>query len=71
MRFPPGHSGNDAVPAATLEGEIPNIFDANTEEAVRSIQRIKLIRASADATVWISHDPEDWAELKHAPACYE
>ena len=56
---------------AALEGEIPNIFDANTEEAVRSIQRIKLIRASADATVWISHDPEDWAELKHAPACYE
>lgn len=56
---------------AALEGEIPNMFDANTEEAVRSIARLKLIRAATDAVVWISHDPEDWAELAHAPACHE
>lgn len=54
-----------------LEEEIPMPYDANTELSIRSIQRLKLIRESADATVWITHDPEDWAEFDHAPACYE
>jgi glyoxylase-like metal-dependent hydrolase (beta-lactamase superfamily II) len=54
-----------------LEDELPMPYDHNTELAVQSIQRLKLIRDSADATVWISHDPEDWAEFEHAPACYE
>ncbi|MGH8998434.1 MAG: N-acyl homoserine lactonase family protein [Acidimicrobiia bacterium] len=54
-----------------LEGEIPNMFDANTQVAAESIRRLKLIRAAADATVWISHDPEDWAEFGHAPQCFE
>jgi hypothetical protein len=30
-----------------------------------------LLRESADATVWISHDPQDWAEFGHAPVCFE
>lgn len=54
-----------------LEEEIPMPYDANTELSIRSIQRLKLLRESADATVWISHDPDDWAELEHAPKCYE
>lgn len=54
-----------------LENEIPMPYDANTELSVRSIQRLKLLRESADATVWISHDPEDWAEFDHAPKSYE
>lgn len=56
---------------AALETEVPGPFDANTEVAVQSIRRLKLIRQSADAVVWISHDPEDWADLQHAPHCYE
>ncbi len=46
-------------------------YDADTAEAVRSIRRLKLIRESADAIVWITHDPEDWAEFPHAPFCFE
>ena len=42
-----------------------------TAAAVRSLRRIKLLRDSADATVWITHDPDDWAELRHAPHSYE
>lgn len=56
---------------AALEDEIPGPFDCNTEIAVQSIRRLKLLRAAADATVWISHDPEDWADFVHAPQCYE
>jgi len=56
---------------AALEGEIPMPYDADTAASVRSIRRLKLLRQAADATVWITHDPEDWAELGHAPACFE
>ena len=34
-------------------------------------EMLVLLRDSADATIWISHDPEDWAEFKHAPNCFE
>jgi len=54
-----------------LEREVPMPYDADTAEAVRSIRRLKLIRESADAIVWITHDPEDWAEFPHAPFCFE
>lgn len=56
---------------AALEHEIPMPYDADTVAAIRSIQRLKLIRDSADAVVWITHDPEDWAALGHAPTCHE
>ena len=39
-------------------------YDSNTELAVRSIQRLTLIRESAGATVWISHDSEDWGGVQ-------
>lgn len=56
---------------AALDQEIHFPVDADTAAAVRSLQRLKLLRDSADATVWITHDPDDWAELRHAPFCYE
>jgi glyoxylase-like metal-dependent hydrolase (beta-lactamase superfamily II) len=56
---------------AALESEIHFPVDADTAAAVQSLRRLKLLRDSADATVWITHDPEDWAELQHAPRCYE
>ncbi|GAA2536027.1 MULTISPECIES: N-acyl homoserine lactonase family protein [Pseudonocardia] len=49
----------------------PMPHDADTVQALRSIRRLNLLRDSADATIWISHDPEDWAEFKHAPNCFE
>ena len=56
---------------AALENEIHFPVDADTKAAVQSLQRLKLLRDTADATVWITHDPEDWAELQHAPHSYE
>jgi N-acyl homoserine lactone hydrolase len=56
---------------AALENEIHFPVDSDTLEAVRSLRRLKLLRDTADATVWITHDPEDWAEFQHAPYSYE
>ncbi|OLT41669.1 MBL fold metallo-hydrolase [Saccharomonospora sp. CUA-673] len=54
-----------------LTEDLPMPSDYNTLHAVRSIRRVKQLATAHDATVWISHDPEDWATLKHAPTCYE
>lgn len=64
-------SGDTVHLREALETAVPMPYDANTEEAVRSIRRLQLLRESADATVWISHDPQDWAEFGHAPVCFE
>jgi glyoxylase-like metal-dependent hydrolase (beta-lactamase superfamily II) len=56
---------------AALAREYPFPIDADTASALRSIRRIKLLRDAEDAQVWIGHDPEDWAELRHAPQWYE
>jgi glyoxylase-like metal-dependent hydrolase (beta-lactamase superfamily II) len=55
--------------ALELEYHFP--IDADTLSAVRTIKRIKRLREAEDATVWISHDPQDWTEYQHAPYCYE
>ena len=26
---------------------------------------------SEELSIWINHDPDDWAEYHHAPYCYE
>lgn len=54
-----------------LENVIPMPYDADTVESLRSIRRLQVMRDAADATVWITHDPEDWAEFEHAPYAYE
>lgn len=46
-------------------------LDTDPIQAALSIQRVKAIRDMHEATVWISHDPEDWAELPHAPTVIE
>lgn len=64
-------TGDTAHLREALDGAIPMPYDADTRESVRSLRRLQLVRGSADATVWITHDPQDWAEFHHAPACYE
>ena len=56
---------------SNLENLFPLPFDVNNQEAVRSLRRLRLLMKSNDATVWISHDPEDWAQFGHAPSCQE
>jgi glyoxylase-like metal-dependent hydrolase (beta-lactamase superfamily II) len=56
---------------AALENEYHFPIDADTKSALRTIRRIKRLRESENATVWITHDPDDWAQLEHAPYAYE
>jgi glyoxylase-like metal-dependent hydrolase (beta-lactamase superfamily II) len=46
-------------------------IDWDTRQSLISLQRIKRIAESEDLTIWISHDPQDWAAHKPAPTCYE
>jgi N-acyl homoserine lactone hydrolase len=52
-------------------GDRPMPSDWNTLESVRSIRRLRQLAQSLQAMVWILHDPEDWAEYKHAPEFYD
>jgi N-acyl homoserine lactone hydrolase len=56
---------------AALEHEVHFPVDADTAAAVRSLRRLKLLRDTADATVWITHDPDDWSDYAHAPHSFE
>ncbi|MFC7550463.1 N-acyl homoserine lactonase family protein [Plantactinospora sp. GCM10030261] len=38
-------------------------YDANAVDAARSVERLRMLRDSTGATIWISHDPDDWAEF--------
>ncbi|MGI4744497.1 MAG: N-acyl homoserine lactonase family protein [Janthinobacterium lividum] len=48
----------------------PMPSDWNTLESVRSIRRLRALTQSLGARLWLLHDPEDWAENKHAPEVY-
>lgn len=52
-------------------GDRPMPSDWNTLQSVQSIRRLKQIARGLDAMVWITHDPTDWQEFKHAPAFYD
>jgi N-acyl homoserine lactone hydrolase len=43
-----------------LARRVPYYNDVDAETAVRSLDRILLMQDTLDATVWISHDPDDW-----------
>ena len=49
----------------------PMPSDWNTLQSVQSIRRLRQLAHSHDAMVWILHDPEDWAEYRHAPEYYD
>jgi glyoxylase-like metal-dependent hydrolase (beta-lactamase superfamily II) len=53
------------------EKDLPMPSDYNTLQSVQSIRRLKQMAKALDAKVWMTHDPSDWAEFKHAPAFYE
>ena len=54
-----------------LEREYHFPIDWDTRVALDSLKRIKRIAEAEEASVWITHDPDDWNEFKHAPYCYE
>jgi N-acyl homoserine lactone hydrolase len=55
---------------AGLSG-LPFPNDWNAEQTARSIARLKAIAKATKARMWIGHDPEDWAIMKHAPDVYD
>jgi N-acyl homoserine lactone hydrolase len=63
-------SGDATHTRNSLAELIPLPSEYDSEAAVRSMQRLVSIEASADATIWISHDTEDWATFG-APRCFE
>jgi N-acyl homoserine lactone hydrolase len=50
---------------AALNQEATMGIDTDPIQSVKSIRRIKVLRDMHDATVWITHDPEDWKEHPH------
>lgn len=62
-------SGDTVHTRGALEADLPASPDANTELAVRSVRRIKHLAKSLDATIWITHDPNEWKAFE-APGSY-
>jgi N-acyl homoserine lactone hydrolase len=54
---------------AGLSG-VPFPHDWNAEQTARSVARLKAIARANNAHIWVGHDPDDWAVMKHAPAFY-
>ena len=49
--------------AVNREATMP--LDTDPNQSTHSIRRLKAIREMYDATLWITHDPEDWSEIPH------
>ena len=50
---------------AALDQEATMGLDVDPIASVHSLKRIKALRDMTGATVWITHDPDDWKEHPH------
>lgn len=64
-------AGDTAHLRAALAAEFPTPFDDNSKIALQSLRRLKRIQEAEEATVWITHDPQDWAELGNTGSHFE
>jgi N-acyl homoserine lactone hydrolase len=53
-----------------VDTPLPLPDDPDARQAVRSIERICLLAAANEATMWIGHDLRDWTQ-HGAPGCFE
>lgn len=60
-------AGDTAHLREGIEVVNPMPFNVDTRQAAQSIYKLRALRESLQARIWVSHDPEDWAELPHAP----
>ncbi|MGB8681795.1 MAG: N-acyl homoserine lactonase family protein [Candidatus Binatus sp.] len=58
-------SGDTVHLREAVEKEATMPLDTDPNQSIASIRRIKAIRDMHEATLWISHDPEDWNEMPH------
>ena len=56
---------------SALENTLPMPSDYCTNSAKQSVRRLRQLRDTLDATVWIPHDPEDTALFEFAPHVYQ
>ena len=63
-------TGDTVHSTGALDAELPASPDANTEQAVWSIRKIKNLAAARQAEVWVPHDPIQWPGFAHAPEYY-
>jgi N-acyl homoserine lactone hydrolase len=49
---------------SALTSESPFPHDHDPAAAIASIRRVKAVAEQAQASVWISHDPDDWSQLR-------
>jgi N-acyl homoserine lactone hydrolase len=56
---------------AQLDTLAPMSVDWDKSIAVESIKRLRRIRDLGETRIWVSHDPEDWAEMPHSPVAIE
>ncbi len=54
-----------------LDTEHTMSVDTDPEQAVASIRRLKAMRDLQGMRIWVSHDPNDWAEMGPAPRVIE
>ena len=50
-----------------LEQGIWAPYDLNGQISLETIRKLTAIKDREEATIWVSHDPNDWAELPRAP----
>jgi glyoxylase-like metal-dependent hydrolase (beta-lactamase superfamily II) len=54
-------AGDTAHLRENLAGTVGMPFDADSVGKLDSIRKLQLMQAQPNTTVWISHDPDDWA----------
>lgn len=63
-------TGDSCYLRENMDQEIVPGIVWNSEEALRSIRKLRYIRDKKDAFVITGHDPDFWPTLKHAPEYY-
>jgi N-acyl homoserine lactone hydrolase len=63
-------TGDTAHLAGGVEGLAPMPFGYNTNDAVRSLRKLRLMSEANEAYIWINHDPGHFDQMK-APGVYQ
>jgi len=59
-------AGDAAHLRDNLGGPVGMPFDADSISKLDSLNKVRLLGTQPDTTVWLSHDPDDWAENRSA-----
>lgn len=54
-----------------IDTDATMLVDTDPNQSVASIRRLKALRDMHGSRIWVSHDPDDWEEMPHAPKALE